>query len=210
MFVAGSVRLDVRGVAICQRRRNITAPRGPDGVHPDLNGIWQAMNEANYDLELHMARSALQEREGPHGPVPARNVLAMGAVGSVPLRAWASSKAVARFPYTPEALEKKKANQANWAELDPEVKCYMPGVPRATYMPQPFPDLSGRERHIHRLPVGGCGAGHLYGRPGPAPGRLLDGSIRRTLGRGYPCRRSHRLSTGRPGWTGPVITPAGS
>ena len=53
------------------------APRGPDGVRPDLNGIWQAMNEANYDLELHMARSALQEREGPHGPVPAKNVLAM-------------------------------------------------------------------------------------------------------------------------------------
>ena len=51
------------------------APRGPGGVHPDLNGIWQALNEANYDLELHMARSAMQEREGPHGPVPAKNVL---------------------------------------------------------------------------------------------------------------------------------------
>ena len=26
------------------------APSGPDGK-PDLNGIWQALNEANYDLE---------------------------------------------------------------------------------------------------------------------------------------------------------------
>ena len=119
-----------------------TAPRGPDGVRPDLNGIWQAMNEANYDLELHMARSALQEREGPHGPVPAKSVLAMGAVGSVP-PGMGVIKGGGKIPYTAEGLEKKKANQANWAELDPEVKCYMPGVPRATYMPQPFQIFQG-------------------------------------------------------------------
>jgi hypothetical protein len=35
-------------------------------------------------------------------------------------------------------LEKKKENAANWMKLDPELKCYMPGVPRATYMPYPF------------------------------------------------------------------------
>jgi hypothetical protein len=42
------------------------------------------------------------------------------------------------IPYLPEAALKKKQNQANWQELDPEVKCYLPGVPRATYMPFPF------------------------------------------------------------------------
>jgi hypothetical protein len=35
-------------------------------------------------------------------------------------------------------LEKKKQNADNWLTLDPEVKCYLPGVPRATYMPHPF------------------------------------------------------------------------
>ena len=35
------------------------APRLSDG-HADLNGIWQALNEANYDLEAHMARPAMQ------------------------------------------------------------------------------------------------------------------------------------------------------
>jgi len=120
------------------------APRGPDGIHPDLNGIWQALNEANYDLELHMARSALQERAGPHGPIPAKNVLAMGAVGAVP-PGMGVIKGGGKIPYRPEALEKKKANQANWAELDPEVKCYMPGVPRATYMPQPFQIFQGSD-----------------------------------------------------------------
>src|SRR5437879_412667 len=59
------------------------APRTPDGK-PDLNGIWQAMNEANYDIEAHMARPALALRTGPYGPVPAAPVLALGAVGSVP------------------------------------------------------------------------------------------------------------------------------
>src|SRR2546428_3752477 len=61
------------------------APRTPDGK-PDLNGIWQAMNEANYDLEMHMARPAMALRPGPYGPVPAAPVLALGAVGSVPAR----------------------------------------------------------------------------------------------------------------------------
>ncbi len=42
------------------------------------------------------------------------------------------------IPYLPEALAKKKENFANRLTLDPEVKCYLPGVPRATYMPYPF------------------------------------------------------------------------
>ena len=32
----------------------------------------------------------------------------------------------------------KNENSANWLTADPEVKCYLPGVPRATYMPFPF------------------------------------------------------------------------
>jgi hypothetical protein len=117
------------------------APRGPGGEHPDLNGIWQAMNEANYDLELHMARSAMQERPGPHGPLPAKAVLSMGAVGSVPPGMGVVEGG--RIPYTAEGLAKKQANQADWVNLDPEVKCYLPGVPRATYMPQPFQIFQG-------------------------------------------------------------------
>ena len=59
------------------------APRAPGGK-PDLNGIWQALNEANYDLEGHMARPAMALRPGPHGPAPAAAVMALGAVGAVP------------------------------------------------------------------------------------------------------------------------------
>ena len=51
------------------------APRGLDGKHPDLNGIWQALNEANYDVERHNARASLALRDGPVGPVPALSLI---------------------------------------------------------------------------------------------------------------------------------------
>ena len=111
-------------------------PRLSNG-RPDMNGIWQVLNEANYDLEPHMARHSMQMRPGPVNPVPAVPTLRLGAVGAVP-----GSLGVivggGGIPYTPEARALKEENRANWIDRDPEVKCYMPGVPRATYMPMPF------------------------------------------------------------------------
>ncbi len=103
---------------------------------PNLNGIWQALNSANYDLERHMARPAMQLREGPHGPLPAVPVLHLGAVAAVP--GGMGVVEGGKIPYKPEAEAKRKENQKHWIERDPEIKCYMPGVPRATYMPFPF------------------------------------------------------------------------
>jgi hypothetical protein len=103
---------------------------------PDLNGLWQTLNTANWDIQAHMASPALAMRPGPVVPVPAKEVIAFGAVGSVP-----SGLGVVEgdeIPYRPEALAKKKENQENWLTRDPEIKCYLPGVPRATYMPFPF------------------------------------------------------------------------
>jgi hypothetical protein len=111
------------------------APRAADG-HPDLNGIWQALSEAHYDLEPHNARAALALRPGPHVPVPAAPVLALGAVGAVPPGLGVVEGG--SIPYRPEALKKKLENQEHWLDRDPEIKCYLPGVPRATYMPHPF------------------------------------------------------------------------
>ena len=112
------------------------APRGPGGKHPDLNGVWQALNTANYDIEPHMARHSMELREGPHGPLPAVDLLKLGAVGAVPPGLGVVEGG--EIPYKPEALAKKKENQADWLERDPEIKCYLPGVPRATYMPYPL------------------------------------------------------------------------
>ncbi len=107
-------------------------PGGPK----DFNGVWQVMNTAHYDLEAHHARHAMQLRKGPWGPVPDKRVVALGAVGAVP--AGKSHVQGGTIPYKPEALAKRDENRANWIDRDPEVKCYLPGVPRATYMPHPF------------------------------------------------------------------------
>jgi hypothetical protein len=97
------------------------APRTADGK-PNLNGIWQAMNTAYWDLEGHAASA------GPVSQLGAAYAVAPGP-GVVDGD---------EIPYLPAALAKKKDNFANRLKLDPEIKCYLPGVPRATYMPYPF------------------------------------------------------------------------
>ncbi len=114
--------------------RTSTIPRA--NGKPDMNGIWQTLNTANWDIQAQSAKPALAMRPGPVVPIPAKEVVAFGAVGAVP-----GGLGVVdgdELPYKPEALKKKQENQANWLTGDPEVKCYLPGVPRATYQPFPF------------------------------------------------------------------------
>jgi hypothetical protein len=95
--------------------------RTADG-HPDLSGIWQALGTAHWDLEDHSQAAGQLFQMGATGATPPGQGVVEGGV----------------IPYKPEALAKKKANFANRLALDPEVKCYMPGIPRATYMPHAF------------------------------------------------------------------------
>jgi hypothetical protein len=130
-------------------------PRTADGV-PDLSGIWQVLNTANYDIQSHAARPALAvipapPQQGVPGlaratPVdlPALPVRALGAVGGVP-----AGEGVVEgneIPYQPWAAAQQRDNRAHWLERDPEIKCYMPGVPRATYMPYPFQILQAANK----------------------------------------------------------------
>ena len=113
---------------------------------PNFNGIWQANNEAHWDLQAHEARPGAVMQDGvqygfypdPQVPqVPAAPVLALGSAGGVP----ASIGVVqgdGAIPYTPEAAAIKTENAAHWIDRDPELKCYLPGIPRAMYMPYPF------------------------------------------------------------------------
>ena len=93
------------------------------GQPPDLSGIWQAVGSAHWDLEGHSASK---------GPVT--NVL--GALGGIP--AGMSVVEGGAIPYQPWALAKRDENRADWNRLDPGVKCYIPGIPRSTYMPFPM------------------------------------------------------------------------
>ena len=102
------------------------APRTADGK-ANLNGIWQAINEANWDIEGHSAAPGRVLALGAEDAV----VPGLGIVEGGPL------------PYLPAAAAKRKANFDARLTSDPEIKCYLPGVPRAMYMPQPFQIIQG-------------------------------------------------------------------
>jgi hypothetical protein len=125
VFVAGAIAISITLALLASfapsEAQVYQARRTADGK-ADLNGIWQALNTANWDLQDHAARAG--------------QVLALGAIGAVP----AGLGVVERneIPYLPAAAAKKKENFDNRLTADPEIKCYLPGVPRATYMPFPF------------------------------------------------------------------------
>ena len=89
----------------------VALPRMSDGK-PDLEGIWQAISTADWNI---------QDHSGGLG-VPAGRGIVEGD----------------EIPYRPEALAKKQENFEKRATLDPNSQCYMPGVPRITYMSFPF------------------------------------------------------------------------
>jgi len=116
------------------------APRTADGK-PNLNGIWQALNTANWDIQDHAAQP---------GPFP----FLLGAIGAVP-----AGQGVVEgneIPYQPAAAAQKKKNFETRLTVDPlklvsgdpEARCYLPGVPRATYLPYPFQIVQGNTNDI--------------------------------------------------------------
>ena len=126
-------------LAVSQMMRPPVEGRAPDvnvprtaGGKPDLNGIWQAVGSANWNLLDHQARS---------GPI-----LELGAVLAVP--AGLTVVDGNEIPYQPWAAARQKENYENWLSRDPEVKCYLPGIPRATYMPHPFQILQTADNDI--------------------------------------------------------------
>lgn len=96
---------------------------------PNFNGIWQALGSAHWNLEAHSA-SALED------------FWQLGAIAAIP----AGQSVIVgdgEIPYLPEALERREELRAGWPESDPETLCYLPGIPRATYLPFPFQIIQG-------------------------------------------------------------------
>ena len=111
------------------------------------------MNTANWDIQGHTAAA---------GPVPA-----LGAAFFVP-----SGTGIVEgeeIPYTPAAAAKKKENAANWMKLDPELKCYMPGIPRATYIPYPFQIVQSKNNILITYQFAGAVRVINMGSPTQAP-----------------------------------------
>ena len=87
-------------------------PRTPDG-QPDLNGVWQVLTTASWDIQDHPAQKG----------VPAGQGVVEGN----------------EIPYQPWALAKRQENFKNRLTADlVEARGFLPGVPRIMYMPLPF------------------------------------------------------------------------
>ena len=119
--------------------------RTADGK-PNFGGVWQALNEAHWDLQAHEARAAMVTQPGiynyEYARVPAAPVVALGAAAGVP-GSLGVVQGDGQIPYKPETAALKQQNGENWIDRDPELKCYLPGIPRAMYMPYPFAIVQG-------------------------------------------------------------------
>ena len=120
-------------LAACQPTAQTPAePAGPQlprlADKPDFNGVWQAIGTAHWNLEDHSASGLADFWQ-------------LGAIAAIP--AGQSVVEGGTIPYLPAALAKRDENRAGWPKTDPEAKCYMPGIPRATYMPFPFRIVQG-------------------------------------------------------------------
>jgi hypothetical protein len=127
-------------------------PRTPDGK-PNLNGIWQVMNTADWDLSPHNAQQSLVLQAGALLAEP-------GGIGVVD---------GGDIPYLPAALAKKQDNYKNRMTADPEVKCYLPGVPRATYVGMPFQIFQSAKYMAIAYEFDGAFRNIYLKDPGPAP-----------------------------------------
>ena len=96
--------------------------------HPNLNGIYQSIGSQFWNLEDH--------------PAQATEFWQLGAIGAIP--AGTSVVEGGSIPYKPAALKQRDENRAGWPKSDPEAKCYLPGIPRANYMPYPFQIVQGQ------------------------------------------------------------------
>lgn len=111
------------------------------------------MNTANWDLQAHEAR---------HGVVAA-----LGAIAAEP-----GGQSVVEggpIPYLPAAAAQKQKNFENRLTADPEVKCYLPGVPRANYIPYPFQILQNQNAIVIAYAYANAYRDILLKDPGPAP-----------------------------------------
>ena len=116
------------------------APRLMGTPNPDLNGIWQAMGTAYWNVEDHpVDPGPFPTQLGTWGAQPAGQGIVVG--GAIPYQDWALEKRRENFE-TRLSIDPDELSTRG----DPEAKCMMPGIPRATYLPFPFQIVQTRSK----------------------------------------------------------------
>jgi hypothetical protein len=141
MAVAAAIGLTVMPTAAQQGRQGGAGPAAQNrpariAGRPNMNGVWQAINTAHWNLEDHSAAPS---------PSPSNVIWQLGALFAVPAGQTVIVDNNGRIPYNAAGLKRREENLKGWPKSDPEAKCYMPGLPRATYMPYPFQIVQGQK-----------------------------------------------------------------
>jgi len=139
------------------------APRLRGTNNPDLTGLWQAMVTANWDIQDHSAEQAPAVRQVGVwlAQPPGQSIVEGGEI-----------------PYRKEALAKRQENFKNRLRVDhdnvntvgdPEAKCFLPGVPRATYLPYPFQIIQSTDKIVIAYQFAGASRTVPIGKPTEPP-----------------------------------------
>jgi hypothetical protein len=118
------------------------APRLAGTSHPNLNGLWQSLSEANWDIQAHAAQPG-PPQFGALFAEPAATGIVEG--NEIPYQPWALAKKKDNFG---KRFVRVNTDGVRLEPMDPEAKCYLPGVPRANYMPFPFQIVQGDRKMI--------------------------------------------------------------
>ena len=178
---------------------------------PNFSGIWQANNEANWDLQAHAALPAAVTQQGiypyDYARVPAAPVLALGAAGAVP-GSLGVVQGDGQIPYKPEALADEEGERGALDRPRPGAQVLPAGHSARDVHALSVPDHAEHQQDPHRLRVLQFGAHHPSGQGRRAARRYLDGPLGRTMGRRHAGGRRDAISTTGPGSTAPAISTA--
>ena len=133
-----------------QGTRASDLPRLANGK-PNLSGVWQALPTANWNLLPHGASAGPPEYGALLATPPGYGIVDGDEV-----------------PYLPAAAEQQRRNyDKRWKE-DPELKCYMPGVPRANYLPYPLQIFHSDSHMLVAYQFAGAARIVNFGAPQPS------------------------------------------
>jgi len=139
------------------------APRLPGTSNPNLNGLWQAVNEANWDIQVHGAQAGPPQFGALLAQPPGPGIV---EGNEIPYQPWALAKKRENFE---NRFVRVKYDELRLLPLDPEAKCYLPGVPRATYMPFPFQITQGNKKILIAYEFANASRIVPLEKVGPAP-----------------------------------------
>ena len=130
---------------------------------PNLHGLWQALTEANWDIQAHAAQPG-PPQFGDLYAEPAGPGIVEG--NEIPYQPWAMAKKKENFE---KRLTRVNTDGVRLEPLDPEAKCYLPGVPRANYMPFPFEIIQGDNKILVAYEFASASRLITLDKAGPAP-----------------------------------------